>query len=239
MSQNDTDSVFRKNVLISRYLMFFFLLGFLIFFVFFIFFYSISDFLVILGLSMFFIGPIYIANAMMVFTSDGRPLDGGRNFIDGKRLFGRTKTRGGFIGGFISGFIFTLIFGYIFYFIYPSIEVFAQSQEEYLFLVKISYLSDFFYPLPLMILIRAFTSGLSAPLGDLIGSFLKRRFSVGSGKPFWIVDQLDFILISLLLNFYLFPLNIYNILLLLLLSPSIALIANNVAYSFGKKKEPW
>lgn len=201
--------------------------------------YSISDFLVILGLSMLFIGPAYIANAMMVFTSDGRPIDGGRNFIDGKRLFGQTKTWGGFIGGVIFGFLAALLFNLIFFWNFPAIEDYAATQSTVLKYISVDYLQSFLNPAIYLIPVRALFCGLGAPLGDLIKSFFKRRLSIGSGKPFWIADQLDFIVATILLNLPWFPIDIFIIILLLIMTPSITLTANNVAFFIGRKTEPW
>lgn len=201
--------------------------------------YGISDFLVILGLSMFFIGPTYFANAMMVFTSNGKPIDRGKNFIDGKRLFGETKTIGGFLGGMISGFLLGLLIGVIFFFSHDAIQAYAITQLDYLHYITLDFLGQFLHPEGFMLFIRAFFCGLGAPIGDLTGSFLKRRFGKKSGKPFWFVDQLDFIIVTILICLPWFPFDIYLIILLLILTPSITLVANNVAYAIGKKHEPW
>lgn len=235
----DEDGPFIRNVKISRVLLFSFLFSFLVYLIVFLLFFTVSDFLVILGLSMLCIGPAYIANAMMVFTSDGVPLDGGRTFIDGRRLFGQTKTRGGFIGGTIIGFGCGLLFNLIFYFSFPVIIAFAATQEEFLSLVTLDYLEAFLAPPGWMIPVRALFSGLGSPLGDLAGSFLKRRVGIGSGKPFWIVDQLDFITVTILLCLPWFPLNGFSVVMLVLMSPSITLFANTVAHAAGKKREPW
>ncbi|MHA1370185.1 MAG: CDP-archaeol synthase [Promethearchaeota archaeon] len=233
------DNNFQKNVQRAKIMLLVFLISTSAVILFLSFLYTFWDFLVILGLSMFFIGPTYIGNAMMVFTSDKRPIDRGLKFIDGKRLFGKTKTIGGFIGGFIFGFIFSLLFSSIFYWSYPSIYEYATAQIIFLKYVDLTYIDRFLNPLPHMIFIRAFFCALGAPLGDLIGSFVKRRFTIGSGKPFWVLDQLDFIVVTVILNFKWFPLNFYNILVLVTITPAIALFANTIAFSLGRKHEPW
>ncbi len=53
--------------------------------------------------ALLFIGPSYVANAAPLFFGGGNPLDGGRNFIDGKRIFGSHKTVRGFFAGVIAG----------------------------------------------------------------------------------------------------------------------------------------
>lgn len=230
---------FKRDVKTSKILLIVFLSSLAIYISVFSLVYMISDFLVILGFSMILIGPAYISNAMMVFTNDGYPIDQGKKFIDGKRLFGRTKTRGGFIGGIIFGFIVSFVINIIFYYAYPSIEDFAKTQLNFLEYIDIEYLRNFLSPAPYLILVRAIFCGVSAPVGDLTKSFIKRRFSFQSGQPFWIADQLDFILMTFLLNFAWFPLDVYMFLLLILMSPSVSFTANTVAYIIGKKTEPW
>jgi len=237
----EQDKVFARNVRIARSLLVVFLLALAVFILVFCFVYGMSDFLVILGLSMFFIGPAYIANAMMVFTKTiNHPMDGGRYFIDGRRLFGQTKTWGGFLGGILFGFVAGVAINLVFWFSYPSINAFALTQLALLkYPVTLNYLQAFLYPNVWLIPVRALFCGLGAPIGDLVKSFFKRRLSIGSGGPFWIADQLDFIVATVLLNLAWFPLNRFNILLLLFMTPSVTLFANYVAYSIGRKKEPW
>jgi CDP-2,3-bis-(O-geranylgeranyl)-sn-glycerol synthase len=55
--------------------------------------------------ALLFIGPSYVANAVPLLFGGGTPLDGGRNFIDGKRIFGYHKTVRGFFAGVIAGTI--------------------------------------------------------------------------------------------------------------------------------------
>ncbi|NMC05839.1 MAG: CDP-archaeol synthase, partial [Candidatus Lokiarchaeota archaeon] len=164
--EKQPEAMFVKHVKISKIMLVLFLIFTTIFILTFSIVYSISDFLVILGLSYLFIGPAYIANAMMVFTSNGKPIDGGKNFIDGKRLFGQTKTWGGFIGGVFFGFIAALVFDLIFFWNYPAIDAFAQTQTGFLRYISLEYLEAFLSPPEALIPVRAFFCGLGAPLGD-------------------------------------------------------------------------
>ena len=52
-----------------------------------------------------FIFPAYCANAAPVIFGGGKPLDGGKKFVDGKPIFGKNKTLRGFISGLIIGTI--------------------------------------------------------------------------------------------------------------------------------------
>ena len=56
-----------------------------------------------IGTALLFIGPSYVANAAPLVFGGGRPLDGGRNFIDGRPIFGAHKTVRGLVAGILAG----------------------------------------------------------------------------------------------------------------------------------------
>jgi CDP-2,3-bis-(O-geranylgeranyl)-sn-glycerol synthase len=66
-----------------------------------------------------FIFPAYCANGAPVIGGGGYPMDFGKNFYDGKRIFGAHKTfRGFFFGlsiGFLVGLIEAFVFGFSFW----------------------------------------------------------------------------------------------------------------------------
>ncbi|MHA2102944.1 MAG: CDP-2,3-bis-(O-geranylgeranyl)-sn-glycerol synthase [Candidatus Hodarchaeales archaeon] len=57
---------------------------------------------------------------------------------------------------------------------------------------------------------RAFFLSLGALIGDLIGSFIKRRMSIDRGRPALGMDQLGFIFIGFILVILAFPLTLEN-----------------------------
>ncbi len=63
-----------------------------------------------------FIFPAYCANAIPVIAGGGRAMDGGKNFFDGKPIFGKNKTLRGFFWGLAFGtaigFVESIFFGY-------------------------------------------------------------------------------------------------------------------------------
>jgi CDP-2,3-bis-(O-geranylgeranyl)-sn-glycerol synthase len=67
-----------------------------------------------------FIFPAYCANAVPVIAGGGCPMDFGKNFFDGKPVFGKNKTfRGFFFGlavGVFVGLVEWMVFGYPFLF---------------------------------------------------------------------------------------------------------------------------
>lgn len=50
-----------------------------------------------------FILPVYCANAIPVIVGGGHPIDFGKNFLDGRPIFGKNKTIKGFFSGLIVG----------------------------------------------------------------------------------------------------------------------------------------
>jgi CDP-2,3-bis-(O-geranylgeranyl)-sn-glycerol synthase len=78
--------------------------------------------LVITALELIF--PAYCANAAPVLAGGGLPLDFGKNFVDGRRVFGTNKTfRGFFFGlaiGILVGMVELFLFGYPVLFVFLS-----------------------------------------------------------------------------------------------------------------------
>jgi CDP-2,3-bis-(O-geranylgeranyl)-sn-glycerol synthase len=67
--------------------------------------------------ALIFIFPAYCANAVPVITGGGKPMDYGKSFLDGKRVFGKNKTYRGFFFGLAVGI--TVGLGECFLFDYP------------------------------------------------------------------------------------------------------------------------
>lgn len=152
-----------------------------------------------------FIGPSYVANAAPLLLGGGSPLDRGRNFLDGERIFGAHKTVRGFLAGIIAGSVIGIV----------------ES------------------PIDNRLLLGGFMIALGTVLGDLLGAFLKRRIGVKPGSPLPIVDQLDFVFGGLLLGQLVFPLSLFSILLVVLVTPPIHLGTNYGAYLLGIKRTRW
>ena len=162
-----------------------------------------------------FILPSYVANAVPVLLGGGLPLDLGKNFFDGKRLFGDTKTIRGFIAGVAAG---TVVGGIIS--INMSLQFFASSEVQF---------------------IASFMLALGTMMGDAFGSFIKRRFSMNSGDPF-ILDTVLFLVIALMLAYPLTSKEAYqtqNLLYLLILTLIMHPLTNLIANRAGLKKVSW
>ncbi|MBD3253991.1 MAG: CDP-2,3-bis-(O-geranylgeranyl)-sn-glycerol synthase [Candidatus Lokiarchaeota archaeon] len=227
-------------------------------------FYTASDWLAVFVFSLLLIVPGYISNAGMVLVGGGKPIDSGHNFFDGRRIFGDHKTWKGFLlGPLLVGIPICLgVFLLFFILAFPimQIPIEAIQEGEYRYYNHIYYYEYYFLGGPYyryyalggfygisVIIIRIFFAAYGAAFGDLVGSFLKRRINIKSGEPFWIIDQLDFAVFSLIFvciptlifpDLFLLPdLNI--VIFIFILTPSTSIIANTVAYYLNLKDVPW
>ena len=175
-------------------------------------------------------------------------IDNGRNYSDGYRIFGDGKSCNGLIGGGIfSGILFTLAHklwgsnGAEAPFVDPLL--FANSNDWF-WLLEGDFGSSF------AAFTMGFILGVSCMLGDLSGSFIKRRRGLkregdeSSEAP--LLDTMPFAIAIFLTSFILFdgqiithPNLIEEILFLLLVTPVIHRSFNIIGYKFGLKEVPY
>lgn len=148
----------------------------------------------IAGMYVTLMSVIIAGAANMVFTKSefykkyAVPIDRGKVFHDGKRIFGENKTWAGFWGMVFFGAVFQLIWGII-------CSLFKPLED-------ISELYIFFPNTPVYNLISGAFFGFAYVLFELSNSFIKRRLNIASGKTgkgllgviFFIVDQIDSLL---------------------------------------------
>ena len=161
--------------------------------------------------ALYYIFPAYCANGAPVIFGGGRPIDFGRNFLDGKPIFGSHKT----IRGFVIGLAIGILVGW-------AQETLAPDVG-----------------LPRGDALLGFTLSLGAMIGDLLGSFLKRRLGMEPGAPFPISDQMDFVLVALLFGSLVEPPTLTAALIIIILTGPIHLLVNVTAYLLRLKKTPW
>ena len=165
-----------------------------------------------------FILPAYFANSVPVVLGGGTAIDGGRKWNDGQRLFGDGKTVRGFFAGVLAGVAVGALEG---------AALFGGSLD--------------IYGHPQIYVAAGFLLGLGTMLGDLLGSFIKRRQKIQQGKPSVIMDQLTFLAVALLFAFpvawnFLTP---ASVVFLFVLTYFVHVGANVLANRLGLKKVPW
>jgi CDP-2,3-bis-(O-geranylgeranyl)-sn-glycerol synthase len=166
--------------------------------------------------------PAYIANASAAFFGGKTPIDRGRCW--GKsRLLGEGKTWEGFLKGFSCGFLIGLL-------------------QQLIAIKTPGMLSFGHFPL-FLVTLGCLAAG--AMLGDLLGSFLKRRVGIPRGAPFPVVDQLDFVAGAWLLlaifarDWFIESFSWPIILAVLLMTPLLHLLTNYLGFKIGRKQVPW
>ncbi|MFO7968104.1 MAG: CDP-2,3-bis-(O-geranylgeranyl)-sn-glycerol synthase [Archaeoglobaceae archaeon] len=166
--------------------------------------------------------PSYAPNNFAVVFGGGRPIDLGRNFIDGARLLGDGKTIRGFIAGGVGGVLVA------------HVQLFIEN------LLDLSIYSSIAYASFLGIIMGL---AFGALIGDMAGSFIKRRLKVERGGILPLLDQLDFLIIALLAAslstdfFVLFTIPV--IIAAFIMTPFLHTLTNLIAYKLGLKKVPW
>ncbi|MDR2203818.1 MAG: CDP-2,3-bis-(O-geranylgeranyl)-sn-glycerol synthase [Nitrososphaerota archaeon] len=156
-----------------------------------------------------FIFPAYCANATPVLAGGGTKIDFGKNFIDGKRIFGDNKTYRGFFTGWIIGTSIGLIECYFLHFpiLFAILTPFGALLGD---------LTAAFIKRRLNI-----TPGGKLPIIDQID------FVIGAiifAVPLSIIGQI---------------ISWQAIIVTLLLTPPIHLLTNICAYKLKLKKHPW
>lgn len=171
--------------------------------------------IVVIAKAVWLMLPAYIANPTAVVFGGGTPIDFGKNWRDGRRIFGNGKTFRGLLGGTACGIMTGLI----------------QMQ-----------FSPAWAPFTLTVII---TLSFGALLGDILKSFFKRRLGLERGAKFPLVDQLDFVAGAWVLTYIFSPqwfsdnFTFWIIITVILLTPILHRITNILGYIVKLKKEPW
>lgn len=164
--------------------------------------------------------PAYVPNSVAAALGGGRPIDGGRNFTDGRRIFGDGKTYRGFVVGVAGGILAGLL------------QIWLQGVYSLEFL-----------PAQTMLSVLLLASG--ALLGDLAKSFFKRRLGKASGERWLVADQYDLVagaflmLVVFDLPWLLHAVTLPVFLWILILTPLLHKTANVIGYIIGVKDVPW
>ena len=162
--------------------------------------------------------PAYFSNGAPVVFGGGAKIDLGKKFFDGKRVLGDSKTIRGFFSGVIAGFLV----GSVIVFTVPYLSWLSVYEK----------------------LVLAFLVSFGAMVGDLLGSFVKRRLGLPPGSQYFLLDQLLFLVVALAFAVWydealLAELNGWHVLFLLVLTYFLHLFFNWIAHRLHLKKVPW
>ncbi|NLL95344.1 MAG: CDP-2,3-bis-(O-geranylgeranyl)-sn-glycerol synthase [Thermoplasmatales archaeon] len=172
--------------------------------------------------------PALLPNSAAVVFGGGTPMDFGKS-MGGERILGDGKTWRGFFGGGLSGVAVGLVM--------IGVSMLAGSEDGW-----------GFGPLPGALSVL-FCLSFGSLLGDILGSFLKRRFGVERGGKAPILDQYDFVIGAFLLAMafrwdwvmatYVDGYGWLSLIALLVLVPLLHRAVNIIGYRSGLKDEPW
>lgn len=159
-----------------------------------------------------FVLPLWFGNAAPTILGGGPPIDGGRYWRDGKRILGDGKTIRGFwmavLVGIVVGSLLALIISEIGGIIFDDPPLYLrleyQTYYEYSFLNHISSIlniSNFFDDPVVLGALSGGVMSFGGMVGDMVGSFIKRRSGIPRGKTFIFLDQLGFLVLGMVLVF--------------------------------------
>jgi CDP-2,3-bis-(O-geranylgeranyl)-sn-glycerol synthase len=175
--------------------------------------------------AIYFMLPAYLSNVSALVFGGGAPIDGGRKLGDGNRLFGNGKTWRGFIIGSLVGAGIGIIQGLASVYIIQAFNIYSP-------------LDSYYYILPTTAAqgaLLGFFLGAGALIGDICGSFIKRRLKIKRGNPAPLLDQLDFVIVSLIFASLIVTIPLNLILLIIIITVFLHLGTNIIAYLLGIK----
>ena len=158
--------------------------------------------------------PIYVSNACAMLLGGKTPIDFGKKFFDGRALLGKGKTFKGTIFGIGAGIIV------------------AAAINGLLFKQTAQYYSNHYVLIASILVVLAI-------LGDIIGSFIKRRMNIERGQPVLLLDQLDFVIVPMLFLLLQNLISFAEIIIVLAITLIVHKAANYIAFKFKLKKVPW
>ena len=175
--------------------------------------------------------PTYAANALATLPKGrGPPMDFGRVWPrDGRRVLGPSKSWSGFFAGALLAMPIGLLEAWLILLAPPNLRIVPQFGPTVAAAVPLVALLTF-----------------GAMSGDALGSFVKRRLGRPSGARTFLLDQLPFVVVPVLLGLVLFPgvfvptfVTWEAVLWLLVYTLGLHAAFNWVGYWAGLKKVPW
>ncbi len=161
----------------------------------------------------FYLAPMYFANSCAMVFGGKTPIDFGAKFVDGKPLFGTGKTFKGAVFGVLAGTMISLLLSFA-----------SPGQAS---LVSGNYA------------LLGFLLSVGSIVGDMAGSFAKRRMGFGQGKEVLFLDQLDFVAGGIAFGSILYLPSLVEIAVIVIVTLVVHRVSNYVAFRAKLKKVPW
>lgn len=164
--------------------------------------------------------PAYVPNSAAAVFGGGTPINLGKRWSDGRKVFGDGKTYRGFLGGMFCG----ILAGLVEIWVWSSFNLTALPRQT---LLSIALLAA------------------GALLGDLVKSFFKRRLGKERGESWPLADQDDLVIGSFVLILLVYPQWLFeNITLpvaawIVIITPILHRVVNIIGYYIGVKEVPW
>ena len=189
---------------------------------------SAAEIAVMLLVGVWVFVPALLPNSAAVVFGGGTPVDFGRSWR-GKRILGDGKTWRGFFGGAFSGIVLGLIMiGAAWLAGSPDLWGYGTVADGIGIVACLA---------------------VGSLLGDMLGSFLKRRLGIERGMKAPILDQYDFVIGAFLVVTVFYPQWVWStyvegwhiaaLVLLLALVWFLHRGVNIIGYRLGLKNEPW
>jgi CDP-2,3-bis-(O-geranylgeranyl)-sn-glycerol synthase len=181
---------------------------------------SIEFFIIPLIWALWIMLPAYVPNPVAALLGGGTPIDLGKNFSDGNRIFGDGKTWRGLITGILAG----ILTGLILIWLAGRFPLAGLPQHTLLSVILLA---------------------IGALLGDLVKSFFKRRFKKERGTKWPVADQYDLVAGAFLLLLIGDPAWLFAtvtlpvFLIILIITPVLHRATNIIGYVFKVKEVPW
>ncbi|MFX1511754.1 MAG: CDP-archaeol synthase [Promethearchaeota archaeon] len=153
------------------------------------------DLIVLIIASTWYILPAYIADMTPAFLHGWGPIDQGKNWKwDGRRILGDGKSIRGSLGGILTG----AVVGLVLWFLLEQ-EMIMDAMKDFLTsdLITGDLMVDY--------TLRGFLLGFGTILGDVSGSFIKRRLNFTRGVNAIGLDQLGFLIAALIVTLPFYP----------------------------------
>jgi len=191
---------------------------------------DVLDVIVIMLAGLWLFLPAMLPNSAAVVFGGGKPMDFGKT-IKGRRILGDGKTWRGFFGGGMAGVVLgSILMGIAYLFGKEAVWGYGGIWGGVGIIICLSF---------------------GSLLGDIMGSFIKRRLGIARGKKAPILDQFDFVIGAFLLTALFYPRWVYNtyieiegwhilaLIFLLIVTLLLHRAMNIIGYRMKLKDVPW